>query len=77
MTRLWEKKWTDEKVIKTAIKFKSFKTWVEKDKKSYAAARARKLLNEPRKTKHLIKISGLPIYILTKDKENTPRNHQK
>ena len=35
---------------------------------AYAAARARKLLNDPRITKHLIKISGLPIYKWTKDK---------
>ena len=58
MTRLWEKKWTDEKIIKSALKFKSFSEWIEKDKKSYAAATRRKLLNDPRITNRLEKIMG-------------------
>ncbi len=68
MTRLWEKKWTEKKVIEAALKFKSFKIWLEKEPASYRAARARNLLNDPRITKHLIKVIGSSIHKWKKEK---------
>ena len=68
MTRLWGKKWTEKKIIKAALKFKSFKDWSNKDPASYRAAQARKLLDDTRITKKLIKISGSPIHKWTKNK---------
>ena len=58
MKILWEKKWTIENIIEAALKYKTFKEWIKKDKKSYAAATVRGLLDDPRITKFLIKIIG-------------------
>ena len=59
--------WTKE-TIKEAIKdIKSFKQWIEEDKKSYAAATRLKLLDDKDVTGHLIKVEGKPITKWTKE----------
>ena len=57
----------DSEKIKYAIKdFKSFKQWLEEDKKTYAAAQRRGLLDDKNITGHLIKAEGKPISKWTK-----------
>ncbi len=58
----------DADKIKEAIKdFTSFKQWQEEDKKTYAAAQRRGLLDDKSITGHLIKTEGKPISKWTKN----------
>lgn len=58
----------DADKIKEAIKdFTSFKQWLEEDKKTYAAAQRRGLLDDKSITGHLIKTEGKPISKWTKN----------
>ena len=58
----------DADKIKESIRdFSSFKQWLEKDKKTYAAAQRRGLLNDKSITGHLTKVEGKPITKWTKN----------
>lgn len=59
--------YSTDNIKKTVKNFTSFKQWLEEDKKSYAAAQRRGLLDDKNITGHLVKTKGKPITKWTKN----------